>query len=108
MRSIKDWLLRWHSQGADLEAIRRNVRATFRAYLDSNRNPEGIVLGLLREIEHRLKSCDRTLSRRASPFATNNSVDDPNICPYNDAANVHWMYNRKMHGWCGLNRGCSR
>ena len=108
MRSMKDWLLRWHSQGADLEAIRRNVRATFRAYLDSNRNPEGIVLGLLREIEHRLKSCDRTLSRRASPFATNNSVDDPNICPYNDAANVHWMYNRKMHGWCGLNRGCSR
>ena len=106
MRSIKDWLLRWHSQGADLEAIRRNVRATFRAYLDSNRNPEGIVLGLLREIEHRFKSCDRTHSRHASPFATNNSVDDPNICPYNDAANVYWMKTRKFAGWCALHRGC--
>jgi hypothetical protein len=83
-----------------------NVRAAFRAYLDSDRNPEGIVLGLLREIEYRLKSCDRTLSRHASPFATNNSVDDPNICPYNDAANVYWMKTRKFAGWCALHRGC--
>ena len=106
MRRTKDWLLRWHSHGAELEAIRRNVRAAFHAYLDSDHNPEGIVLGLLREIEHRFKSCDRTHSRHASPFATNNSVDDPNICPYNDAANVYWMKTRKFAGWCALHRGC--
>ena len=106
MRRTKDWLLRWHSHGAELEAIRRNVRVAFHAYLDSDHNPEGIVLGLLREIEHRFKSCDRTHSRHASPFATNNSVDDPNICPYNDAANVYWMKTRKFAGWCALHRGC--
>lgn len=107
MRRTMEWLLPLALARRRARGHPPNVRAAFRAYLDSDRNPEGIVLGLLREIECRLyKSCDRTLSRHASPFATNNSVDDPNICPYNDAANVYWMKTRKFAGWCALHRGC--
>jgi hypothetical protein len=89
MREQEGWLHQWHSQStADLETTRRNARAVFRAYLDVDRNPEGVVLGLLREIEHRLKSCDLTMSRPDSPYANNNSVDDPTLCPYNDGASI--------------------
>jgi hypothetical protein len=89
MEETKNWLLRWHAEGAEaLETTRRNARAVFGAYLDSDRNPEGIVWGLLREIEHRSKNCDLTMTRPKSPYLKNNTVDDPTLCPYNDAASV--------------------
>ena len=83
----KIWLLKWHSQNtAELETTRRNARTAFREFLDVDHNPEGIVWALLREIEHRSKNCDPTNSRHASPYAITWKVDDPNLCPYNDAS----------------------
>jgi hypothetical protein len=87
LHKTKIWLLKWHSQNtAELETTRRNARTAFREFLDVDHNPEGIVWALLREIEHRSKNCDPTNSRHASPFAITWKVDDPNLCPYNDAS----------------------
>ena len=87
LHKTKIWLLKWHSQNtAELETTRRNARTVFREFLDVDHNPEGIVWALLREIEHRSKNCDPTNSRHASPFAITWKVDDPNLCPYNDAS----------------------
>jgi len=86
MTESADWLRQWHSaRPCELEQARRVARAAFHAHLDSDRNPEGIVWALLREIEQRSKYCDPTLSREKSAFHVNNSVDNPTQCPYNDA-----------------------
>ena len=87
LHKTKIWLLKWHSQNTvELETTRRNARTAFREFLDVDHNPEGIVWALLREIEHRSKNCDPTNSRHASPYAITWKVDDPNLCPYNDAS----------------------